>query len=421
MKRETDFRAFEIDIEKIVYGGMGLGRHKGKVVFVPFSNPGDHLLVRPIDEKKTYIRAEIVRILAPGNGRTSPLCPHFEKCGGCHWQQLEYLRQVETKRQILEEMFHHRFPETLDLPIVMRACPQPFGYRSRARMQTRGSGSDSSVGFFRFASHSIEDVEHCPLFRPMLNDALRSLRQFKSQAGQDPKPQEWDMACSEEDSTWAATRTGSTPDEVLAPSIETGSSGEIILRRKIGEFQYATTPSVFFQANDFMISELVRLVLELGQNAGGSALDLFSGVGLFSMPLARYFKTLISVENSAASCRLCSANASMAGFDRIQIICADVFEWMQSQAVSAVRPWDLIVLDPPRTGAGIKVMERIKEWAPGTILYVSCDPQTLIRDLSRISPGDYQIESVEGLDLFPQTYHFETVVRLTNRLNGTWL
>jgi 23S rRNA (uracil1939-C5)-methyltransferase len=415
MKREKSSKAFKTDIEKLVYGGMGIGRHQGKVVFVPFSIPGDYLLVQPVDEKKTFIRAEIVQILKPGNGRTSSLCPHFEKCGGCHWQQLEYLRQVETKRQILEEILHHRFPETLDLPIVMRACPQPFAYRSRARVQTRGSGSTSSVGFFRSASHTIEDIELCPLFRPSLNDALRSLRQFKSR-GQDPIPQEWDMACSEDDTTWAATRTGSSPAEVLSPSIETGKIDEVILRRKIGEFHYSTTPSVFFQANDLMISELVRLVQESAQNAdGGSALDLFAGVGLFSLPLARFFKKIIAVENSHASNRLCSLNASIAGLDHIQSVCADVFAWMHSKTASDLQPFDLIVLDPPRTGAGMSIMERIKEWAPNTIVYVSCDPQTLSRDLARFSPWDYEIEFVEGLDLFPQTYHFETIVRLAKR------
>jgi 23S rRNA (uracil1939-C5)-methyltransferase len=415
MKRENNSRAFETDIEKLVYGGMGMGRHQGKVVFVPFSAPGDHLLVQPIDEKKTFIRAEIVQILKSGNGRTSSLCSHFGKCGGCHWQQLEYLRQVETKRQILEEILHHRFPETLDLPIVMRACPQPFAYRSRARVQTRGSGSTSSVGFFRSASHTIEDVEHCPLFRPTLNTALSLLRQFKSK-DQDPTSHEWDIACSEEDATWAATRTVTIPADVLSPSIESGKSDEAILGRKIGEFHYSTTPSVFFQANDFMISELVRLVQESTKNAGGgSALDLFAGVGLFSLPLSRFFKKIIAVENSPASSRLCSLNASIAGLDPIQIVCADVLAWMHSKAASDLQPFDLIVLDPPRTGAGISVMERIKEWAPNTIVYVSCDPQTLIRDLARLSPGDYEIEFVEGLDLFPQTYHFETIVRLAKR------
>jgi 23S rRNA (uracil1939-C5)-methyltransferase len=416
MKREKNSSSLKIDIEKLVYGGMGIGRYQGKVIFVPFSIPGDQLLVRPIEEKKTYIRAEIIQILESGNGRINPLCPHFKKCGGCHWQQLDYLRQVESKRQILEQIMHHRFPETLNLPINMRACPQPFAYRSRGRMQTHGSGSTSSVGFFRGGSHIIENVESCPLFRPSLNNAVASLRQYKANAGQDPKPQEWDMSCSEEDNAWTVTRTGSIPAEILASSRKTGKSNEVILDRRVGAFHYSITDSTFFQANDFMISELVQLVQESTVLAGNqSALDLFAGVGLFSLPLARYFKKIVTVESAKASCRLCSANASAAGLDSIQIECADASSWMRSEASSKLQPFDLIVLDPPRAGAGRPIMERIKEWAPKIIVYVSCDPQTLSRDLAWLSPHHYQIERVQGLDMFPQTYHFETVVRLMKR------
>ena len=152
----------------------GLAHHKGKVVFVPFSAPGDRLLVRPAEEKRTFVRAEIVRLLKAGSGRVDPVCAHFAKCGGCHWQQLEYSHQVRAKRQILEEIFHHRFPQTRELPITMKACAQPLAYRSRARVQMRGAGSGASIGFFRCGSHSVEDVESCPLFRGSLNEALSS-------------------------------------------------------------------------------------------------------------------------------------------------------------------------------------------------------------------------------------------------------
>ena len=406
-------KAFELTIEKLVYGGSGLGRHQEKVVFVPFSVPGDRLLVRPVEEKKTFIRGEIVRILKPGKGRVPPVCPYFEKCGGCHWQQLEYSRQVEAKRQILEEIFHHRFPQTREFPITMRACAQPFAYRSRARVQLRGSGPKASVGFFRSGSHSIQDIEHCPLFRPALNEALGSLRQFKLKVDTDSSPQEMDMACSMEEDTWATAHVGADADEGISTLFGTRRREEVILRRKIGEFLYSVTASVFFQANDFMVSELVAIVRESAKGAGnGSALDLFAGVGIFSLPLARQFAKVVAVENSPAACRLCSTNASAAGFSHIQVVCADVYAWLKSELPPGPHKFDLILLDPPRTGAGADIMGQIRERAPETILYVSCDPQTLSRDLTKISTCDYRIDLVEGLDMFPQTYHFETVVRL---------
>jgi len=407
---------FTIDIEKLIFGGMGLGRHQGKVVFVPYSVPGDQLLVQPAEEKKTFIHAEIVRILKPGDGRIAPPCPHFAKCGGCHWQQLEYLRQVEAKRQILLETIQHRFPETRALPVSMKPCPQPFAYRSRARVQTRGTGSAASVGFFRSGSHALEDVEHCPLLRPSLNEALTALRELKKSDDTDRQAQEWDIACSEEQNAWAAACIGYDPNAGFSSLTGADKKKEVVLKRKIGDFFYSATASVFFQANDFMTPELVQLVQESAKCTGDeSALDLFAGVGLFSLPLARRFKKIVAVENSPSSCRFCSGNASAAAAGNIRTVCADVSSWMQSEASSGPHQFSLIMLDPPRTGAGIDVMERIRAWAPETILYVSCDPQTLCRDLTPISPGDYRIDFVAGLDMFPQTYHFETVVRLVKR------
>jgi 23S rRNA (uracil1939-C5)-methyltransferase len=412
-KHEKAGKTFEVTIEKLVHEGMGLGRHLGRVVFVPFSVPGDHLSVRPVEVKKTFARAEIIQIIKPGKGRVTPACPHFQKCGGCQLQHLEYPRQVETKRQILEEILHHRLPETRELTIAMSACPQPYSYRSRARMQVRGCGPKTAVGFFRCRSHAVEDIESCPLFRPSLNEALSSLRQYKLKVDTDASPQEMDLACSEEEDAWATECIGEGSNEGMIPLLGTRRKGQVILRRKAGEFTYSVTASVFFQANDFMVSELAALAMELAESKGNNAaLDLYAGVGLFSLPLAHQFAKVIAVENSEPSARLCMANASSAGIHNIQAACADVSTWLKSEGAQSSPKFDLVVLDPPRTGAGAEVMEQIRKLDPETIIYVSCDPQTLTRDIAQISPHRYKIDFVHGLDMFPQTYHFETIVRL---------
>ncbi len=401
---------FEVTIEKLVYGGAGFAHHKGKAVFVPYSVPGDRLVVRSVDEKKSFVRAEIVRVVKPGEGRIRPACAYFEKCGGCHWQQLDYTRQVEAKRQILEEIIRHRFPPTRELRIAMRACPQPFAYRSRARVQVRGAGEAASIGFFRAGSHMVENIEKCPLFRNSLNEALASLRQFKIKVDTDSRLQEMDMACSEEEDSWATARTDPVTDEGITPLLGTRRREDVILRRKVGDFTYDVTASVFFQANDFMVTELVKVVQNLIKGVHAQrALDLFAGVGLFSLPLATKFDSVVAVENSSSASRLCSRNARNSGVGNIESVCADVSTWLESQHKSL---FDLIVLDPPRAGAGTDVMNQISKLAPEVIIYVSCDPQTLTRDLAAISPRDYGICDVVGLDMFPQTYHFETVVRL---------
>ncbi len=365
------------------------------------------------EEKKTFMRAEIVRILKPAHSRVSPVCPHFEHCGGCHWQHLEYPSQVEAKRQMLEEAFRHRFPQTRNIPITMHACTKPYAYRSRARMQLRGAGAGASVGFFRCGSHAVVDIERCPLFRESLNEALASLRQFKLKVGTESGPQEMDMACSEEEDAWATARPGPIANEGIIPLIGSSRNEDVLLTRTVGGFAYAVTASVFFQANDFMVPELVALVQECATGNGvGRALDLYAGVGLFSLPLAGRFAEVVAVESSAASVRLCARNAKNAGMGNVRAVCADVSGWMRSGAATAGPPFDLIMLDPPRTGAGADVMDQIRKWAPPAVIYVSCDPQTLVRDLARLAPSGYGITRVAGLDMFPQTFHFESVVRL---------
>ncbi|MCL2878353.1 MAG: RsmD family RNA methyltransferase [Acidobacteria bacterium] len=409
---------FIVTAEKLLYGGDALARRDdGKAVFIPYAVAGDRLLVQTCAEKKNYIRAEILEILTPGAGRVTPACPHFGKCGGCSWQQIEYPRQVEAKRLILEDIFHHRFPETGRLTITMQPCPRPFGYRSRARVQIqlritnyelRGyrprahirrhtPRSNVAVGFFRGGSHIVEDMESCPLFRPRLNDALRALRQIPPgyfRTGGNDIIQEIDIAGSEEDGKWAIAKYGDK---------------ETLLRRRVGDFTYNIAAGTFFQANDFMVDALVSHVMGCVSQNSGSALDLFSGAGLFSLPLAHRFGAVTAVEYSRESHGLCAMNAAGAGIGNLETVCADAAEWLKLQASSR---FDCVVLDPPRAGAGSGVMEQAGRLASREIVYVSCDPQTLVRDLERLDMDCWRIVSVTGFDMFPQTYHFETVVHL---------
>jgi 23S rRNA (uracil1939-C5)-methyltransferase len=389
---------FLVSAEKLLYGGDALAkRDDGKTVFVPYAVPGDRLLVRPTAEKKNYIRAEIIDILTPGEGRVSPACQHFGKCGGCHWQQIEYSRQVETKRLILEELFNHRFPGTEKLTITMQPCSRPFAYRSRARVRRCVINKPQSkicIGFFRGGSHFVEDIESCLLFRPRLNKVLHALRLIPAGAFEaDSHIHEIDIAVSEEDEIWAISK---------------GGGRDALLKRKAGDFNYNLAAGTFFQANDFMIDALVSRVMDCVSQYSGSALDLFSGVGLFSLPLTRRFRFVTAVEYSRASHRLCAMNAAGAGIENLETVCADAAGWLNLQTSR----FDCVVLDPPRTGAGSGVMEQVGRLTSSAIVYVSCDPQTLARDLGRLDMNKWRIVSVAGFDMFPQTYHFETIVHL---------
>jgi len=405
----TSAPAYELEIEKLVYGGWGLGRHEGKVVFVPFTVPGDRVQVRTELEKKTYLRAVPVRIMKPGPGRQDPPCPYFGRCGGCQWQQLDYPRQVDAKRQILDAVFRHRFPESAEMLDRVRGCPFPYHYRSRARVHLQSRHGVLKAGFFRHQSHDVEDIEACPLLRPALNDALTHIRRLQHERPAPLRPAQVDLASCEDDGQWAFEETGPVPP--TGAGWRAGAATRLL--RKVGRFRYWVTPSVFFQANDFMVAELVEVVMGLvPASACDSALELFAGVGLFSLPLARRFEKVVAVEASEAASRLCRENALEASNGKLQAICAAAGAWMSAAGTISPPAYDLILMDPPRGGAGKEVMQRLAEWAPETIVYVSCDPQTLVRDLGTLPRSMYRIDRLEGLDLFPQTYHFETVVRL---------
>jgi 23S rRNA (uracil1939-C5)-methyltransferase len=416
MSRSTPAESapFEIRIEKVVFGGAGLGRHEGQVVFVPFSAPGDLLLVKPIQKKKNLIKAEIVKILEAGEGRAEPRCSHFGRCGGCHWQHLDYKCQVEAKRSILEETIRHRFPQAKSVPITMLASPRDFGYRSRARLQVRGFGPQAVVGFFHTESHIVEDIQACPLLLPLLSDAIPVVRKSLHGMPDNPGGDEIEIAASTEENRWESARSFSGSrekgdrDARGRREIDSG-----LLTRTAGDFSYRFSPSSFFQANDAMLDELIAAVAGLFQNSPEEdALDLYGGVGLFALPLARKHLRVVSVEASRAAGMLCLENATNAGLNNIRTVCGDVGKWMRAVGSVAPPAYDTVVLDPPRTGAGRDVMDWLKQWAPRKIIYVSCDVQTLCRDLAWLTPGAYAIDRVQGLDLFPQTYHFETVVRL---------
>ena len=401
----------EVRIEKLVYGGDGLGRHHGKVVFVPYSVPGDTLLVRTGETKKSFARAGIFQVIEPASDRRTPLCPYFGRCGGCHWQHIEYRGQVEAKRLILEEILCHRFAEARDLLIGMRASPAEYGYRSRARLQIGTSQRGYDIGFFRARSHAVQDIPFCPLFQPALNGALSAVRERLRRSTGSVAPASLEIACSQETEKWASSSeapAGVQLRAVLHPA------DEDLLFRSIRGNRYALSPAAFFQANDFMLTDLLDSVLEPAKQSGARfAVELYCGVGLFTLPLARVTERVIAVESLAAAADLCAANASWNGLSNIRVIQADVRAWIQSEGRQSRETADLVLLNPPRAGAGPEIMRNLASWRPSSIIYVSCDPQTLTRDVSVLRECGYRLNAVEGLDLFPQTYHFETVVALS--------
>lgn len=364
----------EIGIEKLVAGGDGLGRTDGLAVFVPFAAPGDRLRVRITERRGGFARARIVAVLRPGPGRIAPRCRHFGECGGCRLQHVDPAAQAAAKGEIVREALRRLGGIRWDAEIPVRTGP-PYGWRSRGELRRKAG----RLGQLREGSHDFVAVDECPLLVPRAESLLEELA-----AGPD-----------------------GTVRFAVGDDGEVASDPTARVTRRVHGFAFEFGAGDFFQGNRSLVGDLVREV-EDGRK-GGLAVDLYAGVGLFTLPLARSFREVVAVEGSAAAAQG-EANARANGVGNVRFVHRSVNAWLSSHEGPVP---DLVVLDPPRTGAGPEVVARLASLAPVEMVYVSCDPATLARDLRGLVGAGYRVVSVVALDMFPQTAHVETVVGLT--------
>jgi 23S rRNA (uracil1939-C5)-methyltransferase len=429
--------AVEITIEKLIYGGEGLAHHDGSTVFVPFVLPAERIAAAAVEQKKKFIRARMERLLEASPDRASARCPHFGVCGGCDYQHIPYDSQLKYKTEILRETLRRIGRIEWPGEISSHASP-PWGYRNRAQWKVRPLTEDGAggmgIGYFQANSTALCAVEDCAILSPLLLKTLLALRAAAATGVLPRELREIEAFAGANDSALLVTATfagfparaeelaqklrGILPEiesllfhdptrermELDGPGyVECEAAGS---KFRVGHFS-------FFQVNRFLASELARAVAE--QEAEGRlALDLFAGVGLFSVPLASRFARVIAVESNPAAARDLEANTSgrIARSGRvIEVRSADVEEFL---AKFRERP-ELVVLDPPRAGLTPGTLKHLLRITPDRITYVSCDPPTLARDLNTLVQSAYDISSVRLFDLFPQTFHMETVVSLRRR------
>ncbi len=375
---------FECSIHALSAGGEGVGRAPdGRVVFVPLSAPGDRLEVRLEKIHPRYVRAEIEQILAPGAARVTPECEVFGACGGCTWQHLDYALQCEAKRAIVEDALervgHLGFPG----PVELRPSPSPYRYRARARLAVQGG----LVGYRRRRSHTLAEARRCPVLTGSLEEELNAL------AASSPADGEWEIAVG-------VFGGGAHGPSARGPAIELEVAGD---RLRI-------SAGVFFQAHAGLHGELVASVARAA-GQGELALELFAGAGFFTLSLARSFGRVVAVEADAAAVADLQHNVNRAGLLGVQAICARVEEALSAAAIRSERP-DVVVLDPPRSGLAPGDVARIAELAAPRVVYLSCDPATLARDLAGLATLGYVLEQVQAFDLFPQTPHVEVLASM---------
>ena len=380
---------FEVEVERILPGGMGLAHAQGKTVFVSLAAPGDRVRVRIEREQGNVLFASIEEILEASSLRIDPPCPYFGRCGGCDFQQLTYEAQLAAKAEIIRDCLH-RITRLENIPeIVVTPSSNNWRYRMRAMWQI--DQEQQTVGYYERGSRRVCDVADCAVLQPELQAKLEEVR---------------------------ATEWHQFPPGLKHLDVVAGDNG-VSFAPRFAEFEtkelsltvrgevYRYNAEAFFQINPSLLEPMIDFAL--GDAAGASALDLYSGVGLFTLPLSRRFNKVLAVEANSAATRFARRNLQDAGLSNGRVITATVTDWFRSGPTA---PADFVLLDPPRAGAESAVINGILELHPAAISYVSCDPATLARDLKKLLAGGYGLHRLTAFDLFPQTHHVETVVCL---------
>jgi 23S rRNA (uracil1939-C5)-methyltransferase len=383
----------EVTVERILPGGVGLAHAEGQTVLVGLAAPGDRLRVRVERARGKTLFASLVEVLAPSPARVEPPCPYFGRCGGCDFQQLNYAAQLDAKAEIIRDSL--RRVGHLEPPADISVTPSPAEWRYRSRARWQHDARRGALGYYERGSHRVCDVVECPVAAPAVQARLTSLRESLREGALPEDFQEFEAVEGDD-------------GVALRPSLGAPDEGE--QQRLIGGERYRFDAGCFFQINHALLEPLVRA--GLGDAAGETALDLYCGVGLFTLPLARRFARVRAVEGHPASAAYARRNLSDAGLSNAAVETSAVGDWLRAHADELPRP-DFLLLDPPRTGAEPETVAAILSLRPPRLSYVSCDPATLARDLHALTDGGYRLATLQAFDMFPQTHHVETVVHLS--------
>jgi len=410
-----------LDVERLTFGFDALARAAGQVVFVPYAAPGDRVEAEPVERRRDWLRARIERVLTPGPARVLPGCAAFPACGGCQWQHVAPPAQREAKRDVVAEQLRRvaGLPDAVVLPTL--AAEETFGYRARVSLVAEGR----RLGFHRARSHALVEIDACPIAAPAVSAHLATARAWAAAlraplrrvtvsavpggvvlvAATDARPGPRDVHATEQLLAREATVRGAVlrgggarhvvGDATVRVEVEPGLALEI-------------SADAFTQVNPAANRLLVATVLAFGDfGTGDRVLDLYCGAGNFTLPLARRGVRAQGVERDAVAVAAAEANAARLGLATARFACAPVAHALTSPEGA----FEAVVLDPPRAGAG-DVIDALARLKAGRIVYVSCNPATLARDVRALGAHGYRLARVQPVDLFPQTFHVEAVADL---------
>jgi len=374
----TPGQKLTLAIQDLAFGGEGVGRVEDFVVFVPFVLVGEEVEVELSEVKKNFARAKLVRVLKPSPDRVEAPCPYFGACGGCQYQHMAYDAQLRAKHKQITDLFRRIGKVSSDVVAPVVPCPQPYGYRNRVMIRSQWNKPEQrlNIGFIRWDCGLVEDIDACRIAEPAINEQIRDVR-----ANPPPK-------------------------------------GGIKVVLRIPPEDWEVPPHSFFQNNFFLLPKLVDAVRDLVRRGGARHLiDLYCGVGFFGIELGSAVESFVGVESDQSAIEAARRNAARHGRTNGEFIAADVEEALPALLRRFSPGASAVVLDPPRKGCRPELLELLRREPPAQIIYVSCHPATMARDLNVLcGDGVFNLMQVVPLDMFPQTQHVECVADL--RGNG---
>jgi len=369
--------SISLTIHDLAFGGEGVGRVEELVVFVPFVITGETVEVEITELKKNFARAKLLRVITPSPERVAPECKYFTHCGGCQYQHIDYAAQLGFKHKQISDLFERvgKIARTVVAPVL--PCPAPYGYRNRimVRSQWNGAAKKLVVGFIGVNNKYVEEIEECKIAEPVLNEQIKEVR-----ANPPPK-------------------------------------GGIKVVLRVQPENWEVPRDSFFQNNFFLLPKLVETVKEFLQ-AGGSRhlIDLYCGVGFFGIEAAGVVDSFVGVEYDRLAIAAARKNAASREINNGEFVAAKVEVILPELLQKFSAEKTAVILDPPRKGCWPETLALLRETKPAQIIYVSCHPATMARDLNILcADGVFELARVQPLDMFPQTQHVECVADLRRR------
>ncbi len=420
----------EVVIEKLVYGGSGLAHLvDGQTVFVPGVLPGERVRANIRKKRKGVLEASLVEVLAPSRDRINPPCTGEKQCTGATWPHIAYPAQLLLKEEVLLDSLKRTGGMAPKQPLPILASPHPDHYRLRTQFNVRMKDQTQRIGFFRQGSYDLIEVTEAFLIHPLIDRVLTEIRKRVDRL---PLLQEIHINISPAGEAHLLLFTALTsypslygffsdlrtalPEVIgitgFANRKKVFSLGKNQLTLDVEGITLKATEGNFYQVNWEQNKNMVRTVLNFAELTGSeTVLDLYCGIGNFSLPLARQAKTVIGIESGFSAIEDAKANAALNRITNTEFIADDMDKGLKMLLARKLRA-DVIVLDPPRAGATLKTLERVLAFVPKKIIYVSCNPSTLARDLKFFHLFGFRLDRLQPVDMFPYTYHIECVAEM---------